>query len=62
MMLDISQLVESSVSDKAESMFEDMLGIVKKHGVCYFRFTMEDGIAIIKPEYNAKINGIISDA
>lgn len=62
MLFDINQLMESAVSDRAESMFEDMLEIVKKHGVCYFRFTREDGIIIVNPKYNAKLNGVISDA
>ena len=62
MMLDINQIIESMVNDKAENMFGDMLDIVKKHGVCYFRFTREDGIIIINPKYNAKLNGVIADA
>lgn len=60
--LDMNQLMDSSINERAESVFSDMMNVVEKHGVCYFRFTLEDGIVIVKPEYNAKINGVIADA
>ena len=60
--VDISQLIQSEISSKAEKTLNDMLDLIEKHGVCYIRFTLEDGMVIIAPRYNSKINGIIADA
>ena len=59
---DISQLIQSEISSKAEKTLNDMLYLIEKHGVCYIRFTLEDGMVIIAPRYNSKINGVIADA
>jgi ABC-type antimicrobial peptide transport system ATPase subunit len=59
---DISQLIQSEISSKAEKTLNDMLDLIEKHGVCYIRFTLEDGMVIIAPRYNSKINGVIADA
>lgn len=59
---DISQLIQSEISSKTEKMLNDMLDLIEKHGVCYIRFTLEDGMVIIAPRYNSKINGVIADA
>ena len=61
-MMDLQQLMDSSINDRADAMFQNMLDIVERHGSCYFRFTLEDGIVIVKPEYNAKITVVIADA
>jgi ABC-type antimicrobial peptide transport system ATPase subunit len=59
---DISQLIQSEISSKTEKTLNDMLDLIEKHGVCYIRFTLEDGMVIIAPRYNSKINGVIADA
>ena len=59
---DISQLIQSEISSKADKTLNDMLDLIEKHGVCYIRFTVEDGMVIIAPRYNSKINGVIADA
>lgn len=61
-MVDISQLIQSEISSKADKTLNDMLDLIEKHGVCYIRFTVEDGMVIIAPRYNSKINGVIADA
>lgn len=60
--VDISQLIQSEISSKADKTLNDMLDLIEKHGVCYIRFTLEDGMVIIAPRYNSKINGVIADA
>jgi hypothetical protein len=60
--VDISQLIQSEISSKADKTLNDMLDLIEKHGVCYIRFTVEDGMVIIAPRYNSKINGVIADA
>lgn len=52
---------EESLS-RAEDLFNTVLDVVKEHGVCFLRFTKADGMVIIEPKHNAKINGVISDA
>lgn len=54
--------LESMISLEAEMLLGSAFKIVNEHGVCYMRFTKEDGIVIIKPEYNKRINGVIADA
>lgn len=62
LMVNIDDLVESAIREAADGVFERALEVVEKHGVCYFRFTKEDGMEIIHPRFNEKINGTISDA
>jgi len=58
----MEQLMESMVNEKAERAFNEMIRIVNKHGTCFFRFTLEDGIVIIVPRHTPMINGVIADA
>lgn len=60
-MVDMDQ-IESEATQKAEIVFDNAMDLLKEHGVCYFRLTVEDGMIILHPRYNAKINGVISDA
>lgn len=60
-MVDMDEISEQA-NIKAEAMFENALDLLKEHGVCYFRLTTDDGMIILHPRYNAKINGVISDA
>jgi hypothetical protein len=60
--VDVSQLIQSDIGGRADKMLNDMLDLLEKHGVCYLRFTLEDGMIIIAPRYNSKINGVIADA
>lgn len=53
---------DSLIQDHADKLFDDVLDITLQHGVCFIRFTREDGMVVIDPRYNAKINGIIADA
>lgn len=62
LLIDADKLVEQMISDRAEQVFDDALGVVEKHGVCYFRFTAQDGITIINPRFNKQLTGVISDA
>ena len=59
--VDMDQISEMA-DMKAEAMFENALDLLKENGVCYFRLTTEDGMIILHPRYNSKINGVISDA
>jgi hypothetical protein len=61
-LIDPEKLMEQIINDKAEEVFSDALGVVEKHGVCYFRFTAQDGITIIHPRFNKQLTGVISDA
>lgn len=61
-MMDIDKLTESSIVDEADRCLSNALDVVEKHGVCYLRFTRDDGIQVIDPRYYKKFNGIISDA
>jgi hypothetical protein len=61
-MVEVDKLLESSTAEAADQCLSDVLSIVESHGVCYLRFTKEDGILIIQPRYYQKFNGIISDA
>lgn len=60
--LDVNQFLEAMSQQVAEDVFQQAVGVVEKHGVCYFRFTKEDGMVIIHPRFNSKLNGVISDA
>lgn len=60
-MVDVNEIMEEA-DNRAEVVFDNAMDIIKAHGVCYFRFTLEDGMSIVHPRYNAKINGVISDA
>lgn len=62
LMVDVNDLMDSAIREAADGVFERAMEIVEKHGVCYFRFTKEDGMMIIHPRFNEKINGTISDA
>ena len=54
--------LENIMMQRANNIFENVVEITKKHGVCFIRFTKEDGMVIINPEYNSRINGAIADA
>lgn len=62
LLIDTEKFMEQMMNEKAEQIFEDALGVVEKHGVCYFRFTAHDGITIIHPRFNKQLTGVISDA
>jgi hypothetical protein len=62
LMLDVNELMESAAQGAADDVFQRALEIVERHGVCYFRFTKDEGMMIIHPRFNEKINGTISDA
>jgi hypothetical protein len=53
---------ESMAQDFAEAIFDRARELVREHGVCYFRFTREDGMLIIHPKHNKQITGVIADA
>ena len=54
--------LERDAQDRAENIFQTVIELTKKHGVCFLRFTTADGMVIIEPRYNSKINGVIADA
>lgn len=54
--------MEQIMQEHAENTMNTILNVVKKHGVCYLRFTKDEGMEIIEPKYNARINGAIADA
>ena len=54
--------MEELMHEHAENTLQNILDITKSYGACYLRFTKEDGMEIINPKYNARINGAISDA
>lgn len=62
LLIDADKLIEQMISEKADEVLSDALGVVEKHGVCYFRFTAQDGITIIHPRFNKQLTGVISDA
>lgn len=47
---------------EADVVFSKVLEVMEKNGVCYCRFTMNDGVQIIDPRYNQRITGVIADA
>lgn len=47
---------------EADAVFAKVLEVMEKNGVCYCRFTMDDGVQIIDPRYNQRITGVIADA
>ena len=57
-MADMARAIEA----EAERAFNDMLGLTEQHGVCYFRFDLQNGLTIIDPRYNARLSGVIADA
>lgn len=61
MIIDAEEMDEI-MQQHAEDTLHTIIDITKKHGVCYLRFTKEDGMEIIKPKYNERINGAICDA
>lgn len=54
--------MEDLMQEHAEHTLQNILDITKSHGACYLRFTKDDGMEIINPKYNVRINGAISDA
>lgn len=54
--------IEEIMQQRAEDLFQDVVELTKKHGVCFIRFTRADGMVVIDPKYNQQINGVISDA
>lgn len=62
MPIDIEQLMDNMVRQASDEIFQQALGLVEKNGVCFFRFTKEDGIVIIHPRFNSRLNGVIADA
>jgi hypothetical protein len=57
-----SQLLQSQGESDADLAFAKVLDVMDQHGVCYCRFTKEDGVQIINPRYNQRISGAIADA
>lgn len=47
---------------EADVVFSKVLEVMESNGVCYCRFTMNDGVQIIDPRYNQRITGVIADA
>lgn len=62
MPIDINQLMESVMQQASDEIFQQAITLVEKNGVCFFRFTKEDGIVIIHPRFNSRLNGVIADA
>lgn len=54
--------IEKVAQQTADDLFEQAISVVNENGVCYLRFTREDGMVVLHPRYNSKINGVISDA
>jgi hypothetical protein len=60
--LNLAELLKAQINSDADIAFAKVLELMEKHGVCYCRFTLEDGVQIIDPRYNQRIVGVISDA
>jgi len=60
--LNLAELLKAQINSDADIAFAKVLELMEKHGVCYCRFTIEDGVQIIDPRYNQRIVGVISDA
>ena len=60
--LSLSELLKLQTQNDSDLAFAKVLELMEKHGVCYCRFTLEDGVQIIDPRYNQRIVGVISDA
>jgi hypothetical protein len=60
--LSLAELLKAQINSDADIAFAKVLELMEKHGVCYCRFTLEDGVQIIDPRYNQRIVGVISDA
>jgi hypothetical protein len=60
--LSLAELLKAQTHSDADIAFAKVLELMEKHGVCYCRFTLEDGVQIIDPRYNQRISGAIADA
>lgn len=60
--LSLAELLRAQTHNEADLAFAKVMELMEKHGVCYCRFTLEDGVQIIDPRYNQRIVGVISDA
>jgi len=60
--LSLAELLRAQTQNEADLAFAKVVELMEKHGVCYCRFTIEDGVQIIDPRYNQRIVGVISDA
>jgi hypothetical protein len=60
--LNLAELLKAQINSDADIAFAKVLELMEKHGVCYCRFTIEDGVQIIDPRYNQRISGAIADA
>lgn len=60
--LSLAELLRAQTQNEADLTFAKVVELMEKHGVCYCRFTIEDGVQIIDPRYNQRIVGVISDA
>jgi hypothetical protein len=60
--LSLSELLKLQTQNDSDLAFAKVLELMEKHGVCYCRFTLEDGVQIIDPRYNQRISGAIADA
>lgn len=57
-----AEQMEELMHEHAENTLQSILDITKSCGVCYLRFTRDDGMEIINPKYNVRITGAIADA
>ena len=62
LVLDMNKLLEDKANREADQMFAKVLELMEIHGVCYCRFTQNDGVQVIDPRYNQRIAGVIADA
>lgn len=62
LVLDMNKLLEDRAHLEADQMFAKVLELMEANGVCYCRFTRDDGVQIIDPRYNQRITGVIADA
>jgi len=60
--LSLADLLKAQTQTDSDIAFAKVLDLMERHGVCYCRFTIEDGVQIINPRYNQRISGVISDA
>lgn len=60
--INLAELLRAQSNNEADLAFAKVMELMEKHGVCYCRFTLEDGVQIIDPRYNQRIVGVISDA
>jgi hypothetical protein len=60
--LSLADLLKAQTQTDSDLAFAKVLDLMEEHGVCYCRFTKEDGVQIISPRYNQRISGVISDA